>query len=112
MFFSAFCTFSFDDKRHGMGKEPIGQFDMRQMLVFQTERPLARLTIEMNMTVVVVAVATMLAQFIVEHAASVLKGMHHIVFEEKGQHAEDARLVHGGHGLVDVRQAHRPLLGD
>ena len=60
------------------------------MDVVQTERALARLAVEVDMSVMMVALALFLAQFVVEYATSVLKGMHHIMLQEQGECTEYA----------------------
>lgn len=84
MIFSlTFGAFAFDDKGNGMRTESFGQFETWNMDVVQTERALARLAVEVDMSVMMVALALFLAQFVVEYATSVLKGMHHIMPKNK-----------------------------
>lgn len=76
------------------------------MDVVQTERALARLAVEVDMSVMMVALALFLAQFVVEYATSVLKGMHHIMLQEQGECTEYARFVHRWHQGFHVAKAH------
>jgi len=94
---SAIRANSLDDERHGMRKESFGQAEARNMNVFHTKRTMARLAIEVYVTVVVIALAFLLAYLIIEHAPSILKGMNHIVLQEKREGSEDARLIHRHH---------------
>ena len=51
-----------------MRTESFGQFKTWNMDVVQTERALARLAVEVDMSVMMVALALFLAQFVVEYA--------------------------------------------
>ena len=51
---------------------------------------MASLAVEMDMTVMMVAFSFFLAEFVVENTSSVFEGVHHVVFEEEGEHSEDA----------------------
>lgn len=90
-----------------MRTESFGQFETWNMDVVQTERALARLAVEVDMSVMMVALALFLAQFVVEYATSVLKGMHHIMLQEQGECTEYARFVHRWHQGFHVAKAHR-----
>ena len=72
-----------------MREEAFGQTETRNMNVFHTKRAMARLAIEMDVAVVVVALAFLLADLIIEHAPTILKGMNHIVLQEKREGSED-----------------------
>ena len=77
------------------------------MDVLHAEGTLARLAIEVDVTIVVVAHSVFLTEFVVEYTSSVFEGMHHIVFQEKGEYSEDARLVHRHHQPLDIAEAQR-----
>lgn len=48
----------------------------------------------MEVAVAVVAFAiVVVAQFVVDDASTILKGMHHIVISKEGQHTENTRLI-------------------
>lgn len=68
---------------------------------------LARLAVEVDMSVMMVALALFLAQFVVEYATSVLKGMHHIMLQEQGECTEYARFVPRGIKVSMSAKAHR-----
>lgn len=107
VFFSAFWAFSLDDKREGVREEACREFKTWYVDVLHAEGTLARLAIEVDVTIVVVALSIFLTEFVVEDASSVFEGMHHIVFQEKSEHSEDARLVHRHHQPLDIAEAQR-----
>lgn len=111
--FVAFCARwagAFDDKGDGVGDKAGGKGDGGDGGVLQTKGLLAGLAIEMEMTVGVTALAIMVvAEFVMDHSATVLKSMHHIVFREQGQYAEDTRLIQVEHLVLQVLQAHRAV---
>lgn len=85
---------AFDDKGDGVGDKAGGKGDGGDGGVLQTKGLLAGLAIEMEMTVGVVAFAiVVVAQFVVDDASTILKGMHHIVLSKEGQHTENTRLI-------------------
>ena len=61
----------------------------------------------MDVAVVMVAFAVFLANLIVEHPSSVFEGVYHVVFQEEGERAEDARLVHRHHQSLQMAEAKR-----
>lgn len=85
MFASAFRAFTFDDEGYGVGEESLRQLDTWDMDVFHAEGSLARFTIEVDVSIVVVAFSLFLAEFIVEDALPVLEGMYHVVFQEESE---------------------------
>lgn len=107
VFFSAFWAFALDDERDGVGGEASREFETWYMDVLHAEGTLARLAIEVDVPIVVVALSVFLAELVVEDASSVFEGMYHIVFQEKGEHSEDARLIHRHHQPLDVAEAQR-----
>ena len=84
--FVAFCARwagAFDDEGDGVGDKAGGKGDGGDGGVLQTKGLLAGLAIEMEMTVGVAALAIMVvAEFVMDHPASVLESMHDIVFLE------------------------------
>ena len=82
MLLPAFRAFSLDDEGDRVGIETFGEFKTRDMDVFHTEGTLARLAIEMDMPVVVVALTVFLAKFVVENTSTILEGMYHVVFQK------------------------------
>ena len=80
----AIWTFSLDDERDGVGVESFWQLEARNMDIFHAEGTLARLAIEVDVTVVMITFAIFLAEFIVEYAPSIFEGMHYIVLQEEG----------------------------
>ncbi len=89
-----------------MRTEYLGQFETWNIDVVPTERALARLAVEVDMSVMMVALALFLAQFVVEYATSVLKGMHHIMLQEQGECTEYAGFLHRWHQGFHVAKAH------
>lgn len=110
MFFGAGGTFAFDDERHRVGLKTFRERYRWDRCVLKAERALAGLAVEMEMTVGVAALTIMVvAEFVMDHSATVLKSMHYIVFREQGQDAEDTRLIQVEHLVLQILQAHRPV---
>lgn len=87
---SAIWANPLDDEGHGMGKETFGQLKTWDMNILHTERAMAGLTIEMNVTIVVVALAILLTCLIVKYATPILEGVYHIMFQEKREGSKNA----------------------
>ena len=62
-----------------MGAEAFGQFEVGQSHAVKAEGALAVFAIKVQVAVVVVASPLLVAQFVVDNASSVLKGVHHVV---------------------------------
>ena len=62
-----------------MGAESVGQVELRQLHAVKAEGALAVFAIKVQVAVVVVASPLFVAQFVVDNASSVLKGVHHVV---------------------------------
>lgn len=62
-----------------MGTEAVGQVELRQLNAVKAEGALAVFAIKVQVAVVVVASPLLVAQFVVDNASSVLKGVHHVV---------------------------------
>lgn len=62
--------------------ETRGKTERRYRNIFHTERASARFAVEVYVVVVMMAFALLVAQFIVHHPTSVLKGVYHVVLEE------------------------------
>lgn len=111
--FVAFCARgagAFDDKGDGVGDKAGGKGDGGDGGVLQTKGLLAGLAVEMEMTICMVALAVgVVAEFVMDHSATVLKSMHYIVFRKQGQDAEDTRLIQVEHLVLQVLQAHRAV---
>lgn len=75
---------------------------MRCFNAVKAEGAFARLAIEMDVIVMVMTFSLFSAQLIIDDAASVLKRMHHIVFDEERQSTEYARLVHVEHFGLEI----------
>ena len=102
---SALWAFAFYYERQGVGGEAFGQRDAVDMYILEAEGAMARLAIEVHVVVVLVASPVAVAQFIVEHSPSVFERVRHVVFKEKREHTEYARLVHLQVHPLHVRQA-------
>lgn len=110
MFLGAGGAGAFDDEGHRVGDKAGGKGDGGDGGVLQTKGLLAGLTVEMEMTICMVALAVgVVAEFVMDHPATVLKSMHHIVFREQGQYAEDTRLIQVEHLVLQVLQAYRAV---
>lgn len=93
-----------------MGDEAGGEVDVRDGGVLQAKGLLAGLAIEMEMTVGVVALAiVVVAEFVVDNTASVLKSMHHIVFLKEREDTENTRFVQIEHFVLQVFETHRAV---
>mgnify|MGYP006898751737 FL=1 len=62
-----------------MGAEAVGQVEVGQLHVVKAKGALAVFAIKVQVAVVVVASPLLVAQFVVDNASSVLKGVHHVV---------------------------------
>ncbi len=101
---------AFDDEGHRVGLKALRERYRWDRCVLKAERALAGLAVEMEMTICMVALAVgVVAKFVMDHSATVLKSMHHIVFCEQGQYAEDTRLIQVEHLVLQVFQAHRAV---
>ena len=103
-------AFPLDDERDGVGIEPLRQLETRNANILHAERTMARFAIKMNMAIVMVAFPIFLAQLIVQHSSAILERMHRIVFQKERESAEDARLIHRYHLLLQVFETQRILL--
>lgn len=107
VFLSAFWAFALDDERDRVGGEASRELETWYVDVLHAEGTLARLAIEVDVPIVVVALSIFLAELVVEDASPIFEGMYHIVFQEKGEHSEYARLVHRHHQPLDIAEAQR-----
>ena len=90
-----------------MGDEAGGEADVRDGGVLQTKGLLAGFAIEMEMTIGVTALAiVVLAEFVVDNTASVLKSMHHIVLLKKREDTEYTRSVQIEHLVFQILETH------
>mgnify|MGYP006879548138 CR=1 FL=1 len=103
-------AFSLDDEGDGVGIETLRQLEARNMNILHAERTVARFAIEMNMTIMMITFSFLLTQFVVQYPPSILEGMNGIMLQKKRQRAEDARLVHRYHLLLQILQTQRILL--
>ena len=61
----------------------------------------------MEVVVAVVAFAIgVVAEFVMDYPATVLKSMHHIVLSKEGQYTEDTRLIQVEHLILKVSEAY------
>lgn len=110
MFFGAGGAGAFDDEGHRVGLKALRERDRGDRCVLKAERALAGLAVEMEMTICMVALAVgVVAEFVMDHPATVLKSMHYIVFREQSQYAEDTRLIQVEYLVLQVLQAHRAV---
>ena len=81
--------------------------DGRDGRVFEAERLLASLAIEMEMPLGMVTFAlVVVAEFVVQNTASVFERMHYIVVSKECQHAEYTRFVEREHLVLHITQTH------
>ena len=110
MFFGARGAGALDDEGDRVGNKADGEVNMGDRGVFQTERLLAGLAIEMEMTIGVAALTiVVVAEFIMDNTAPVLKSMHDIVLLKKREDTENARLVQIEHLVLQVLETHRAV---
>lgn len=110
MAFGAGGTFAFDDERDRVGDKASGEVYVGYGGVLQAKGLLAGLAIEMEMTVGVAALAIMVvAEFVMDHPASVLESMHNIVLLEECEDTEYTRLVQIEHLVLQVLETHRTV---
>ena len=74
----------------GISHKTCGQRDIVQVDVLQAVGLFALLAEEVDVGVVVLALALVFAELVAESAASVLKGVDYVVLKEQRQRAEDA----------------------
>lgn len=89
----------------GPGRESFGEFDGRGGNIFEAIDLPTSFAIEVGMHVVgrfmgMVAMAC----FVSYNASSIFHGMYGTVFQKKGEHARDARLVKGVENFVKVHK--------
>ena len=76
--------------------------------VFEAERLLASLTIEMEMPLGMVTFAiVVVAKFVVQNTSPVFERMHYIVVSKECQHTEYTRFVEREHLVLHIPQTHR-----
>jgi len=101
---------TFDDKGDGVGDEAGGEVDMGNRGTLQAKGLLAGLAIEMEMTIGVAALTiVVVAEFIMDNTAPVLKSMHYIVLLKECEDTENARLVQIEHLVLQVLETHRAV---
>ena len=61
MLLPALRTFPLDDERDGVGIETLWQLETRDMNILHAKRTMARFAIKMNMTIMVITFAILLA---------------------------------------------------
>ncbi len=64
----------------------------------------------MNMTIMMITFTLLLTQFVVQYPPSILESMNGIMLQKERQRAEDARLIHRYHLLLQILQTQRILL--
>lgn len=98
---------AFDDKGDRVGDKALWEGDVGDWGVLQTKGLLAGLAIEMEMTIGVAALTIMVvAEFVVDNTASVLKSMHHIMLLKERENTEYTRFVQIEHLVFQVLETH------
>ena len=90
--FLTFWTDAFEDKIGTMHQITLGQLNLRNGKVFETNGLAAMFAVEVNMHVVVNRMVVAVAEFIA-HAITVFKHMDEVMLLEERQTAENARFV-------------------
>ena len=90
--------------------ESFRQFEAWNMDILHAERTVARFAVEMNMTIMMITFSFLLTQFVVQYPPAILEGMNGIMLQKERQRAEDARLIHRHHLLLQILQTQRILL--
>ena len=80
------------------------------MDILHAERTVAGFAVEMNVTIMMITLSFLLTHFVVQYPPSILEGMNGIMLQKERQRAEDARLVHRHHLLLQILQTQRILL--
>ena len=62
------------------------------------------------MTIMMITLSFLLTHFVVQYPPSILEGMNGIMLQKERQRAEDARLIHRYHLLLQILQTQRILL--
>ncbi len=107
VFFGAGGAGAFDDKGDGVGDETGGEVNVRDGGGLQTKGLLADLAIEMEMAVGVTALAiVVVAEFVVDNTASVLKSMHYVMLLKEREDTENTRSVQIEHLVLQILEAH------
>ena len=70
-----------------------GHSHLRYRHTIETKRALATLAKEMHMQIVVLIATMAMTQLITQRPDAILDGVHQMVFSEKGNGAENTRLV-------------------
>lgn len=107
VFFGARGAGAFDDEGDGVGDEVGGEVNVRDGGILQAKGLLAGLAIEMEMTIGVAALTiVVVAEFIMDNTAPVLKSMHYIVLLKECEDTENARLVQIEHLVFQILETH------
>lgn len=105
---TALRALSLDNKGYRTHRESLLQPQIGQRKIVHTKRFPARLAIEMDMGIGMIADCFTAARFIIQDTTSVFESMHDIVLQEQGQYAEYTGLVHRFQQIFQVGQTHRP----
>ena len=104
--FSTLGTKSFDYKRNWMRLETIWYRNHGNLLVFKAIRLVAWFTIEMNMSIGMIAGAVMTAELIINYTTAILESMNYIVLQKHWHNPKYAGLVHIREGILQCRETH------
>lgn len=94
----------------GMGRESGGKFDRWGGDIFEAIDLPTSFAIEVGVHVVVRFMGMVaMAGFVSDYASSIFHGVYGPVFQKKGEHARDARLVKGVENFVKVHKGEGPV---
>ena len=92
-----------------MEQKTIGHADLWQGDVVQTNGTATLLAEEMHMLIIIKFLVMAQAQFVLHAAVAALNGMYQVLFLEECQGTEDAGLVEGKDGILQVFHGHWAL---
>lgn len=99
--FLTFWTDAFEHKIGTMHQITLGQLNLRNGKVFETNGLAAMFAVEVNMHVVVNRMVVAVAEFIA-HAITVFKHMDKVMLLEERQTAENARFVNAADAVFQL----------
>lgn len=100
-------TNSLDDVVHIVQNKAIGQRDLRNGYIVQTESSVARCAMEMDVLIVERMMMFAVTEFVLNAAAAILDSMNQIVCKEKTERAEDGRFVECEECILKIGHAQR-----
>lgn len=104
---TAILTDTLDNVVRIVQNKAIGQRDLRNGNIVQTESSVARCAMKMYMLVVECVVMLTVAKLILETATAILDSMNEVVCKEKIKRTEDSRFIEREERILEVGHAQR-----